>query len=549
MKQTFSFYWWALITFSLAAHPTYAAVQFALSKQVVQESDALAVINVVRVNDSVLAPFSVDFATSDQTAKAGQDYSAAQGTLAFAAGETVKTITVPILNDGEVEPEERFSVRLSNPTDGVQLGTNLVSTIIILDSTSMVPHRFGSVSVAPGQKVILGLTGAVSPQYSPFLDLYPIEVSSNLVDWSFLAAVVRTNAPTAPFAYTDIGSDNQARRFYRTPATNLVTVFTPPTGPYEVGTLNRVLTDPSRTNRYSISTNSSFMATFWFPATPKAGDVPGFLFNQTLARDFVTLDVDPRLAYFRCLAFEGRTLATNEANYPIVIYSCGGGDFRRDNTLLALELASHGYIVVSVDHEDLGFAELPDGRIVSGTLPNDSTSTYKSRFQDMQILLAALEVMNTSDPILGGGLDLNRIGVCGWSSGGACGAELCLEEARVKVGVLLDPALIQYVPHLLSSGIAQPFLVITGELSDGTQLFNKAVGPAYWLHIVGSAHANMGMPPVVLDGGPMNRRLQQVLQAYALSMLDKYLRQRDNHLLDGPSPSYPEVTAILKKNI
>jgi predicted dienelactone hydrolase len=113
------------------------------------------------------------------------------------------------------------------------------------------------------------------------------------------------------------------------------------------------------------------MATFWFPAAPKAGDLPSLLFNRTLARTFVTYPVDPRLAYFRCLAFEGRSLATNEASYPIVIYSCGGGNFRRDNTLLALALASHGYIVVSVDHEDLSFAELPDGQIGSGTLPEE----------------------------------------------------------------------------------------------------------------------------------------------------------------------------------
>jgi Calx-beta domain-containing protein/platelet-activating factor acetylhydrolase isoform II len=549
MKHILLFCWWTAVAFSLEQTPLHAAVQFELSKQVVQESDGEVKINVVRVNDAALAPFSVDFTTGDQNARAGQDYSATKGTLAFGAGETVKTITVLLLNDGQVEPEEQFILRLSNPTGGVQLGVNPVTTIAILDSTGMVPHRFESVSVAPGHSVILGLTGGVSPQYSPFLDLYPIEVSTNLTDWSLLAAVVRTNASPAPFPYTDILTETQASRFYRTPATNLPTIFTPPTGPYEVGTFNRVLTDPWRTNRYGISTNDSFMATFWFPAAPKAGDFPNLLLSPTLARVFVTYPVDPRLAYFRCLAFEGRLLATNEPAYPIVIYSCGGGNFRRDNTLLALELASHGYIVVSVDHEDLSFAELPDARIVPGTLAVGSALAFQSRFQDMQILLAALAAMNTSDPVIRGGMDLNRIGVCGWSNGGVCGAELCLEDNRIKVGVLLDPGGIDSVPQLLSNSIAKPFLVITGELSDGTQLFNKAGGPAYWLHIEGTVHDNMGMAPVGNIGGATNRRLQEVLQIYALSMLDKYFRERDNHLLDGPSPSYPEIKAILKKNI
>ena len=58
---------------------------------------------------------TVDYATSDITAEAGDDYTATSGTLTFAAGETVMAIIVPILDDAIYEPTERFDVTLSNP--------------------------------------------------------------------------------------------------------------------------------------------------------------------------------------------------------------------------------------------------------------------------------------------------------------------------------------------------------------------------------------------------------------------------------------------------
>ena len=73
-------------------------------------------------------PVSVDWATEDGTATAGEDYTAASGTLAFAVGETDKTITVEVLDDDADEGEETFLVKLSNPqgahiADGEATGT------------------------------------------------------------------------------------------------------------------------------------------------------------------------------------------------------------------------------------------------------------------------------------------------------------------------------------------------------------------------------------------------------------------------------------------
>src|SRR5262249_40311402 len=57
---------------------------------------------------------SVDYATSDGTARAGQDYDAASGTLTFAPGETAKTIDVRVRGDVATENNETFFVTLRN---------------------------------------------------------------------------------------------------------------------------------------------------------------------------------------------------------------------------------------------------------------------------------------------------------------------------------------------------------------------------------------------------------------------------------------------------
>ena len=75
-------------------------------------------------------PVTVDYATADGTATAGNDYRSASGTLELAAGETSKTIAVAVHADTENEGEETLTLRLSNPAgariaDGEATGTIL----------------------------------------------------------------------------------------------------------------------------------------------------------------------------------------------------------------------------------------------------------------------------------------------------------------------------------------------------------------------------------------------------------------------------------------
>ncbi|WP_017294026.1 S8 family serine peptidase [Geminocystis herdmanii] len=77
---------------------------------------------------------TVQYATANGSAIAGSDYTNTTGTLTFTPGETSKVINVPILNDNINEPDETFTVTLSNPTNGVIVSAT--STVTITDTLS-----------------------------------------------------------------------------------------------------------------------------------------------------------------------------------------------------------------------------------------------------------------------------------------------------------------------------------------------------------------------------------------------------------------------------
>ncbi|WP_287627446.1 MULTISPECIES: Calx-beta domain-containing protein [unclassified Microcystis] len=104
--------------------------------------------------------FTIDYNTNDGTAKAGQDYTSVSGTLTFNAGESQKTITIPINNDPDSEGNETFTINLSNPIGGAVLGTNTATiTIIDNDVSSNPTEGDDTLYGTPGNDTIDGLGG------------------------------------------------------------------------------------------------------------------------------------------------------------------------------------------------------------------------------------------------------------------------------------------------------------------------------------------------------------------------------------------------------
>jgi hypothetical protein len=80
---------------------------------------------------------SIAYATTDGTARAGSDYLATTGTVTFAEGETSKEVRVAVIGDETFEPDETFTLTLSNPV-GVRLpATRAAATITNDDSGNL----------------------------------------------------------------------------------------------------------------------------------------------------------------------------------------------------------------------------------------------------------------------------------------------------------------------------------------------------------------------------------------------------------------------------
>ena len=125
-----------------------------MSSFFVIEDVGLATITVQRTGGRV-GNLSVDFATADDTAIAGQDYTATSGTLNFGNGETSKTFQVPITEDATTEPDETFTIKLTAPTlEGLGAPTNMVVTI---QDRTTVPFVF-----VPNASVVEGAPGTTT---------------------------------------------------------------------------------------------------------------------------------------------------------------------------------------------------------------------------------------------------------------------------------------------------------------------------------------------------------------------------------------------------
>ena len=107
------------------------ALQFAQPTFSVDDTDTVATITLVRVG-STNGAVTVDFATSDGSARAGVDYTMTTGTVDFADGVLTNTFTIPILPPGPLETNQTVKLTLSNPTGGATLGSPVQATLNII---------------------------------------------------------------------------------------------------------------------------------------------------------------------------------------------------------------------------------------------------------------------------------------------------------------------------------------------------------------------------------------------------------------------------------
>ena len=121
------------------------AVQFSTATQSVVENTGGLSVQVNRVGDNS-GTTTVEYATSDfagtnpcssanGTASSRCDYLGTSGKLTFTAGQTSKTINIPVIDDAYAEGSETFNLTLSNPSGGA-LGAPFITTLTISDNDS-----------------------------------------------------------------------------------------------------------------------------------------------------------------------------------------------------------------------------------------------------------------------------------------------------------------------------------------------------------------------------------------------------------------------------
>jgi predicted dienelactone hydrolase len=451
-----------------------------------------------------------------------------------------------------------YSVIVSNASGAV------TSQVAVLKVFTAAPHSLAGIHAQPDGSMNLTFAGETTATFGPYYDLYPLECSSNLVDWVPLVTLQRRNAAPDRLSFVDPNAPAFSQRFYRTPTNQLVTFLPQPTGPYAVGVASRLLTDTSRTNR------RPFMVSIWYPTAASPGVWPNNYMDPRIAADYAQNMVASGSTVIyqgaRAFAQTNSALSASATNFPILIYSHGQIGVRTENSAQAENLASQGYIVVGIDHNGAYASVYPNGTIIHNIDPATSSYTdpiYPSliltKVQDIQFVLDELWAWNRSDPFFQGRLDLEHIGAFGWSLGGATVVQLCARDSRCKAAVALDGG-----GSTSMAPFKQALLYVYGGTGDDVSvffqpyflsLFQRLTNNACMFGINGAVHSDFCDMPLACDQTQSSYvppvaaelRVTALLRIYLLSFFNKYLKGQDDHVLDGPLPDYPEIRNYLKK--
>ncbi len=255
--------------------------------------------------------------------------------------------------------------------------------------------------------------------------------------------------------------------------------FEKPTGPYQVGTVTYDWTDENRLEEATREPNDKreLMVQVWYPAektdnlkkAPYINDLPEV--SRGLGVPSVLLS---HLKYVKSNSYSNAKLSDKQQKYPLLIFSHGFQFFRNVNTFEVEELASHGYIVVGIDHTyDAAATVFSDGRVAQYSHHNkmlNGNNEYLDKHieiwvKDAKFVLDKIEEINKKDPLnhFTGRIDLNKIGMFGHSYGGATAGQIIMQDSRVKAGINMDGTF--YGDPISEKGLGKPFMMMDSETS------------------------------------------------------------------------------------
>ena len=359
-----------------------------------------------------------------------------------------------------------------------------------------------------------------------------------------------------------------------------VPVIPIPSGPYQVGTRIFELVDSSRKEIYSGKDEARrFMIQVWYPSEAgTSNEKARWMDNAEIYAPAVSQEIGMpsfflgHLALVKVPAYKNSKVAAANQGYPIILFSHGWQGFNAQNTGQALQLASHGYVVVAVQHTyGAVITVFPDGTIAlnnPSALPDGApqadyeTAAHKLVNQWAGDLGFALDYMQTqnndSNSPFYKSLDLSRVGVYGHSTGGGAAIQFCATDLRCKALLGMDPFVRPVSYKVLDSGVTQPaFFMFSQKWTDDVKSRNNELFNRFYPHvkdsfgvisIAGTKHYDFSDLPLLSPlapqlglKGPINgKRVVTIVDDYLLSFFDMTLNGKPESLFKNSSP-YSEV--------
>jgi predicted dienelactone hydrolase len=243
-----------------------------------------------------------------------------------------------------------------------------------------------------------------------------------------------------------------------------------PTGPHRVGRTSAEVRDPGRPERYGPGA-FELVLWIWYPADDRTEGETADYFPPAWTPNVQLLGLD--VGAVRTHAVVGAPPSDGEPAYPVLLLSPSGFP----PLLLAAfaeELASHGYIVVGVNHTyETAVTVFADGRVVplnpaaiAGAL-GPQTGSHQQAFAERAAVCVykALDLATVADQLatvegVAGRLDLDRLGALGHSFGGDAALQWCRSDPRCLAAANLDGALWTEVGR---TGLERPVLQVLAE--------------------------------------------------------------------------------------
>lgn len=258
-----------------------------------------------------------------------------------------------------------------------------------------------------------------------------------------------------------------------------------PKGIYHVGTRTYNLEDKLRNEIYGEAKDGKRKIKYqiWYPTEETKGYKKakwiseGKLLTRQLAKSmhlpFFMLDHTVQIdsnSYYKA------PLKDDLESYPVVIISHGWRGFRELHTDFAEELASNGFIAVSIDHtygsQAIRFEDNTVAYLNKAALPredNPGKYNYNSRLlvstygEDVASVLNDLEKLNLDDRNFKGRLDLEKVGLLGHSTGGGGDVYISLKDKRIKSVLGLDAWVYPIKYKILKESLSIPSLFLGSE--------------------------------------------------------------------------------------